>query len=114
MGHAKILAGLTDAERLRYVARRAAEEGWSVRRLEAFLQGERPKRRTAQAKTASQSDRASRIHLRALEARLRERLGTHVVIQSRGTRGKIEITYVDEDDLRRIGDLLLSTSGVER
>lgn len=104
MGHAKILAGVADERRLVAVARQAAEEGWSVRKLEEALRAARPKPAAGRPARSDRSPEAARR--RALESRLRERFGTPVTIRGE-KRGRIEIAFVDEEDLRRLVDLLL-------
>ncbi len=44
---------------------------------------------------------------RDFESRLRERFGTHVAVVRYERGGRIEIRFGDDDELARLGDLLL-------
>jgi ParB family transcriptional regulator, chromosome partitioning protein len=97
-GHARALAGIDDRAFAEHVARRAVEEGWSVRQVEDAARlraGERP-------------DPAPKLRelrppaIGELEGRLAERLGTRVKITHRGNKGRVAIEYGSLDDLERI------------
>ena len=101
MGHARALAGLSDAEQQLAVARRIREGDLSVRAAEDLV------KRTGTPKREQESERApSDVHVRAAEERLRISLGTRVRIVQRGKRGRIEISYASEDELQRLYDQL--------
>jgi len=109
-GHAKVL--LSAPERVREsLAKRASEQGWSVRRLEqaarAAQQGggdlslaEGMSQKSSHSTSAAQAD---------LEKRLGEHLGSRVHIQTRagGKKGRIVIEFYDLDHF----DGLLSKFG---
>jgi ParB family chromosome partitioning protein len=97
MGHARAILALGDHKRQIAIAERVAREGLSVRQVERLVgAGEGSKRRgKAQPKG---------VHAKALEARLRESLGTKVSVEE-GTKpgtGKIVIEYYSNDDVERI------------
>lgn len=97
MGHARALAGLSDAGDQVAVARRIRERELSVRDAEALV------KRTGAEKTERKGDEPSAdVHVRAAEERLRVSLGTRVRIVQRGERGRIEISYTSEDELQRL------------
>lgn len=91
LGHAKVLLSVPDEEARLALARRAAGERWSVRRLEA----EGKKSLTAGATI----NREASPTLVDLERRLGEHLGTRVKITTArdGTRGRIALEFYSLD-----------------
>jgi len=100
MGHAKALLALPADADQRRTARDVIARGLSVRETEALvkkaLEGPRPAAEPAPAD----------VHTRTAEDRLRLALGTRVRIVRRGTRGRIEIDFVSEEELIRLYDQL--------
>lgn len=104
MGHARALAGLSDAEDQLAAARRIREGDLSVRDAEALV------KRVAAPKPDSAAEAPpDDVHVRAAEERLRISLGTRVRIVQRGKRGRIEISFTSENELQRLYDHLTST-----
>lgn len=101
-GHARALLGLSDRGQITKLAHTAAEQGWSVRDLEARVRGGRaavnrkaPVRQVAPAQ-------------RRVEEALRKRLGTDVRVTARRRgRGLIAVSYYSDDDLARVLELVL-------
>ncbi|MBW3554458.1 MAG: ParB/RepB/Spo0J family partition protein [Gemmatimonadetes bacterium] len=106
-GHARALLSVPDARDMADLARRAAEEGWSVRETEARVRTARPKRKQ---KTSSRDATE-----RALEKELERALGTQVRVKRlRGsTKGRIEVSYYGAEDFERIFELLTGRPAVE-
>jgi ParB family transcriptional regulator, chromosome partitioning protein len=103
MGHARALLSLTSgAEQLR-IARDVIARALSVRETEALVK--RLVEAGAPARTAAPPKPAD-VHTRAAEDRLKLLLGTKVRIVRSGTRGRIEIDFVSEEELIRIFELL--------
>jgi ParB family transcriptional regulator, chromosome partitioning protein len=100
-GHARALLGLGNDRRIADVARQAAEEGWSVREVEAFV-----KRARQPAKRSGDREKSRDAGERVLEEHLQRVFGTEVRIRGRGVRGKVEIPYFSHDDFERIFELL--------
>jgi ParB family transcriptional regulator, chromosome partitioning protein len=100
-GHAKVILGLESPESQLRIARMATVQGLSVRELEqvvaASLIG---KKRTRKIKTNSPWTE--------IEARLQKRLGTRVMVHSRGQGGKIAIHFFSPQELDGIIETLLS------
>jgi len=97
MGHARAILSVRGEERRRALARRAAAEGLSVRRVEELAgQAAGPVRKSRR--------RTADPHIRSLEERLMERLGTRVVIRSGRKKhsGRIVIEFYSNDDFERI------------
>ncbi|MCY4121790.1 MAG: stage 0 sporulation protein J, partial [Acidobacteria bacterium] len=103
MGHARALAGLSDAEEQLAVARRIRDGDLSVRAAEELV------KRTGTPKPEASPEKVpTDVHVRAAEERLRISLGTRVRIVQRGKRGRIEISFTSEDELQRLYDHLVS------
>ena len=103
MGHARSLLSLTDEADQRRISRDIIARSLSVRETEQLVrkivEAGKPARAAAEPKPAD-------VHTRAAEDRLKLLLGTRVRIVRQGTRGRIEIDFVSEDELIRIYDQL--------
>jgi ParB family chromosome partitioning protein len=97
-GHARALVGLEDRAYAEHIARRAAEEGWSVRQVEeaARARQERPK------PSAPKVTEIRPVEIIELEQRLTEQLGSKVKIAYRNQKGSVRIDFGSLDDLERI------------
>ncbi len=92
MGHARCLLTLPTMLQVR-LATLAADNGWSVRELEAEA-----RKAQAQPKPKAAPRRDANVH--SLETELSERLAARVAIQQgRGGRGKLVIAYNSLDEL---------------
>lgn len=101
-GHARALLALSDRGQITRLAQLCADQGWSVRDLEAKVRGSRP----AVARKEPVRELAP-AHRRVEEA-LRKRLGTDVRVTARRRgRGTIAVSYYNEDDLARVLELIL-------
>lgn len=101
-GHARALLGMTDERRMADLARRVAEDGWSVRQVEAEVQRARSRR-----KQPRPQPREREAAERRLEEELQRVLGTEVRIRrGRGTRGVIQIPFLGAEDFERLFELL--------
>jgi ParB family chromosome partitioning protein len=106
MGHARALLGLADAAAQRRVAREAVSRALSVRDLEELV-----RREHAPKPAPTEDTEKVDPNTRAAEERLRMALGTRVRIRRRGKGGRIEIDFVNEDELQRVYERLTSTEG---
>lgn len=101
MGQARTLLGLRNKRRIPGVAKRVVDEGLTVRQLEQLVnkmneQGDETK------PTAVPS-----AYLTATQNVLEEKFGTKVnVTRNQRGAGKIEISYLSDDDLARIFEVL--------
>jgi ParB family chromosome partitioning protein len=94
MGHARALLGISSAEVMVELARKAVAQGWSVRETErAVRRLERDREREAPA------PRKKDPNVRRLETELGERLGAAVSIESGRKGGRIVIRYTSLDEL---------------
>jgi ParB family chromosome partitioning protein len=115
MGHARALLGVEDPGRLLELARRGAEEGWSVREMEERIRkparGGRAAASGGRGDGKGQSDEGLSPVLRALQEEMRHALGTRVAVrEGKGGKGKIEIPFHSPADFERLFALL---TGVE-
>lgn len=98
-GHARALLALDDEAYAVSVAKRAAEEGWSVRRVEDAVH------RHAQSVEPISRPGVAAVRPAAiieLEERLAEQLETGVSIDYRGRGGRLVVRFASLDDLERI------------
>ena len=101
MGHARAILAIEEPKRQVAIAERVAREGLSVRQVERMVSGGRPGGRAKKAKAKSAS-------VRDLEARLREALGTKVMVEEgrKPGSGRIIVEFYSHADLERLLSLL--------
>ena len=92
LGHAKVLSGVSAGQT--ELAKKAIEEGWSVRQLENAVKALGRVRRQTEPMVIPQ--------YQEVEKKIRDILGTKVNIQFGKRKGKIEIEYYSEEDLERL------------
>jgi len=115
MGHARALLAIECAETQLKEARKAAENGLTVRDIEniASQTKENKPKSTAEkpAKTVQEHDANTTFQLE----RLQYKFGTSVKLKTTGeNRGKVEIEYYNQDDLVRVFDLLLEEAAPQK
>lgn len=97
VGHAKVLLGVEDTAVRALLARKAIEEGWSVRALEEAVKrggkGGTRRRRMPAAEAATLTD---------IEKRLTSHLGARVALKHSPRRGRIIVEYKGNEDLQRV------------
>ncbi len=104
-GHCRALLAIDDARYAEHIARRAAEEGWSVRRIEDAVRARIGEGDPKPVSAARAAERPAEIL--ALEERLTERLGSTVRIDYGARGGRILIRFGSLDDLERVYRSLL-------
>ena len=108
VGHAKVLLGIKAGEEQLRLAEIVLRRNYSVRQTERLvarqLGGWKKRRGTAQIPVTSAT-------VADLQDKLRQHLGTNVVIHHRPKRGRIEIEYYGDDDLQRILNIVGLNSG---
>jgi ParB family chromosome partitioning protein len=102
-GHARALLSVDDPAYALHIARRAVEEGWSVRLVE-----EAARERAGEPSSGRAPRQPRPAAIIELEERLTERLGTAVTIRPRGEGGRLIIKYSSLDDLEQIYRALFS------
>ena len=101
IGHAKILAGIKDAELVLKLALIVKEKQISVRELEELVQESGVPKQVKKAKKAPVD-----AHFKSLEDNLKSHFGTKVNIKDKNGKGQIVINYLSNDDLNRVLDVL--------
>ncbi|HTV02746.1 MAG TPA: ParB/RepB/Spo0J family partition protein [Luteitalea sp.] len=105
MGHARALLAVEDESILVKAVDQVIAGGLSVRATEALarkLAAPAPETDAAPADAPVEKD----VHTRQAEERLRVALGTRVNIHRKGKGGRVEIEFVNEDELIRLYELL--------
>ena len=102
MGHARALLGLSHPSAQQALALRIEDEGLSVRQVERTVAQNRHEKPSSKPRRAA----AKSAHLRDLEDRARERLGSKVLIESKAGRGRVIIHFYSDDDFQRILDAI--------
>ena len=100
-GHARALLAAAPPDR-EALAERAVRDALTVRALERIATHE-----AVSAPAPRAAMRALTTDEESFENRLRERFATHVALVRYGRGGRIEFRFSNEDDLMRLGDLLL-------
>lgn len=105
-GHARAIAGIRDEIVQVEAAKKAVEEGWSVREMEKYAaQAANPLKGRTRAKPRP---REKKREILTLENQLKDVLGTKVTIDHGIKKGKIEIEYYSKEELERLYELLAS------
>ena len=101
-GHARAIAGLPSESLQIEAAKKAAEEGWSVRQIESYT-GEKSLHKKAPRKKSYSKD----IEIRNIEEQISGRIGTKVIINGSEKKGRVEIQYYSKAELNSIISFLL-------
>jgi ParB family chromosome partitioning protein len=107
MGHARALLAIEDGAAQRRLAREVIARGLSVRETEALV-------RRGTKRPPGPPAKPTDVHTKAAQDRLRLALGTGVRIVRRGKGGRIVIEFASEDELQRLYEQLLESSGGKR
>ena len=95
-GHARVLAGLEDADTQIALAEKTIREALSVRALEKLAAQPQELPREKQA------PRPLPLELQDMENKMREALGVRTVIKGNRKHGKITLQYYNEEELERL------------
>lgn len=104
LGHARAILSLPEAMSQIRLARRAVEQGLSVREVERLTSGTASPSSSGSAKSDSQGTSAREVDplVQDVEDRLREHLGAKVRVQDHGGKGRIVVEYYSPEDATRI------------
>jgi len=97
-GHARAILSTPDPDGQHHLWQRILREGLSVREAERAAKDPRPANVSRETSPRHRSD----PNTGAVEAQLRDALGTRVVLHMGKTKGVIEIEFYSEEDLERI------------
>lgn len=113
-GHARALLGTDDRSFQEHLARRVADEGWTVRAVENAVRDRHQAATGVPGPTAgperSRSGPTRPAAALEVENLLADRLSTRVSVTLGAARGKLVIEFADLDDLGRIYGLLTGSS----
>ena len=106
MGHARAILGLEEENARTKLARRAVQEGLSVRAVEELVKA--AKRSSGELTTGRKKSPDRSPNVQDLEARFESALKTRVTIKEgrKKGKGKITIDYYSLDDFDRIAEML--------
>ena len=124
-GHARALLGSTDRAFQEHLAKRSADEGWSVRAVEDAIRDRQAGDSSALSSNVTgvtSRDGAgltpiTRLRppgLLELEHLLAEHLDTRVSVTTGAKRGRVSIDFADLEDLERIYRIMVEGSGPSR
>jgi ParB family chromosome partitioning protein len=107
-GHAKLLKGITDRERVLTLARDIIARGLSVHGAEGFVRSaQEMEQGDGDERTPRSSGVEKTAHVQSIEDELRKKLATRVEIRLRGKeRGQIILGFESNDDFERLLELL--------
>ena len=106
-GHARVLCGIEDAARQERLYRRTVAESLSVRALEMLA---------AQPEETPSAPKKTRTHelapeLRDMQERLQSAVGVRTAMTGNGKKGRIVLSYSNEDELELIYSALETLEG---
>ena len=93
LGHAKILAGITEEKKQLNLARLCVSQSWSVRKLEEYINTKHTVKKAKQHLTPE---------LVSFQDDFRKLFGVKTAIIGSPTKGKITLTYKNSDELEHI------------
>ncbi|HIS94947.1 MAG TPA: ParB/RepB/Spo0J family partition protein [Candidatus Ventricola gallistercoris] len=98
-GHARVLAGIEDAQQQANLFAKTLQFGWSVRQLEAAA-------KNAPEKREKQKQEPLPVEYTELQDRLRTATGLKVSLEGSAKKGRIILQYGSEDELQRLWELV--------
>ena len=99
MGQARTLRALDDEQAMIKLANKAVKEHLTVRQLEKMVS---ELKKQAKNPEKPQPVKRKSPFVREYESKLMDKFGTDVMINEKGTKGKIQIEYTSQSDLNRI------------
>ena len=98
-GHARVLAGVESREEQIRLAKKAADEGMSVRQLEQLVS-------TAKKKPARRRKTSLPAELGELQEKIRMKTGLKSVLSGSISKGRIVLQYSSREELERLNEIL--------
>ena len=102
-GHARVLAGIDDAELQSGLFAKTMQFGWSVRQLEAAAKNAQTEKKEKPEPVALP------IEYEELTERLRSATGLKVKLEGTQEKGKIVLQYTSEEELQRLWEWIRSS-----
>lgn len=108
-GHARTLIKIQDnSELLTEVREKIIQESLSVRQTEQLVKDLTSPEKSREKKKEKKKEAISSHYIKTLTTALTNRFNSKIVINQNGSKGKVEIEYNSEDDLKRVYSLLIS------
>ncbi|MGY4688224.1 ParB/RepB/Spo0J family partition protein [Salibacterium sp. K-3] len=104
MGHGRTLLGLEEKQKAAEIVQKIEKESLNVRQTEELVQ--QMNQTSAPVSDRKKTEAVPSVFVQAKEEELRSYFGTPVSIKQGRKKGKIEIEFVNEDDLQRILEML--------
>lgn len=98
MGHARVLSKIEDSEKVKELANKVITEGLSVRQTEELSHSDNLTRKNIQTRKTSNINN----EYKDVEEELAEKFGTKIKIKN----NKLEISFVNKNDLNRILEII--------
>ena len=98
MGHARVLSKIEDSEKVKKLANKVITEGLSVRQTEELSHSDNLTRKNIQTRKTSNINN----EYKDVEEELAEKFGTKIKIKN----NKLEISFVNKNDLNRILEII--------
>ena len=102
MGHARAIASIQEKDVQIRLCEQIIKEGWSVRQAEMIASMEKKHTKTHK----SPIGKTSTAHIDDLEDRFRRFFGTKVIIKERNGKGRITISFHNNEEFKRIANTL--------
>ena len=96
MGHARVLSKMSDVEKIKELADKIEKEGLSVREIESLTSEKEYQKKNVQVRRNETNE------YKLVEEELSDKLGTKVRIKN----NKVEISFVNKNDLNRILEIV--------
>ena len=109
-GSARALLSLKSTDRMLKAAKVVTDKAMNVREVEAYVKklNKQAAQNDETDETKDANDREVKVdYLREAQNRLTEAMGHRVTIKKRGSKGKIEIEFFDDDDFNALYDMLV-------
>ena len=103
-GHARVLAGLEDADKQVRLARECATEGYSVRKLEELAKQDTAATEKKPVTKAPAKELAPELN--SLQNSLREALGLKTTLTGNEKKGKIVLSYSSTEELEHLYEVI--------
>jgi ParB family chromosome partitioning protein len=106
VGHAKVILSLIGEKEQRIAADKILNEGLNVRQTEELVAKLQARQSSGPVKSGPAATASRDTHVADLENRLRERLGTKVLLRYVEGKGAVEISFFSDGEFERILQIL--------
>ena len=106
VSHAKVLLGLPKSEDQASASEQVLKDNLNVRQTEAMVAGLLAQTAASAPGKPKQAPLMPDVHIRDLQNRLQEKLGTKVALRYKHGKGAVEIHFFNDDDLDRVLEII--------